>query len=458
MENERQQQRRLLTPEEREKRRKKRKRQRAIAWTVLIAVVLLLIWLIVFIVSSIVSFIGGLIFGNNQSAGSDVQITAEQIISEADLLASMYDYDAAIAKIEEFNPEYTNDETLNAAVLKYTEDKEKLVPWTNIHEITHVFFHTMIKDNSLAFDGDYKEAGYNQYMTTISEFNKMMKEMYKRGFVLVKLHDIAEMTKDENGNTKMTAKTIYLPEGKKPFVMSQDDVSYYAYMTEDGFATRMVIDENGNPTCEYVNADGSITRGSFDLVPLLEDFLKIHPDFSYRGARACLAITGYDGVLGYRTCPSGDGYNPDDAEKAKVVADRLKEIGYEFASHSWGHQNYGDITYEKLVEDSNKWEKEVEPILGETDILIYAHGNDIAGIEKYDGNNAKFEHLKALGFDYYCNVDSNEYWVQIDDRYLRQGRRNLDGYRMYHFPELLDDLFEVPDVWDSERPTPVPTI
>jgi len=229
-------------------------------------------------------------------------------------------------------------------------------------------------------------------------------------------------------------------------------------MTSDGFATRMIIDENGNPTCEYVNPDGTTTTGSFDMVPLLEDFIKTHPDFSYKGARAVLAITGYDGVLGYRTCPSGDGYNPDDAEKAKSVADRLKEIGYEFASHSWGHQLYGSISYEKLCTDADKWEKEVEPILGETDILIYAHGEDIAGIEKYDSSNEKFNYLKSLGFDYYCNVDANTYWVQFGDDYMRQGRRNLDGYRMYHFPEMLTDLFDVSAVWDSERPTPVPTI
>lgn len=35
------------------------------------------------------------------------------------------------------------------------------------------FYHTLIKDTSKAFDGDYKEADYNQVMTTIDEFNKI---------------------------------------------------------------------------------------------------------------------------------------------------------------------------------------------------------------------------------------------------------------------------------------------
>ncbi len=439
--------------DERKLRRRKRKQRTLILASSIILVFILILSLVTYGIISAVKAIGGFFTSVLVDKGQEI----ETVIAEADFLAAGYDYDSAIAKIKEYNPDYSENEKLKAAVDGYTSKKSELVPY-NANEITHVFFHTMITDNSLAFDGDYKQDGYNQYMTTISEFNKMMEEMYNRGFVLVRLHDIAEITDDGNGNRVMTKKEILLPPGKKAFVMSQDDVSYYGYMTSDGFATRMIIDENGNPTCEYVNPDGTVTTGSFDMVPLLEDFLKKHPDFSYKGARAVLAITGYDGVLGYRTCPSGEGYNPDDAEKAKKVADRLREIGYEFASHSWGHQRYGDITYEKLVTDADKWEKEVEPILGDTDILIYANGVDIAGIEAYTSENAKFNYLKGLGFDYFCNVDANQYWVQIGTDYLRQGRRNLDGYRMYHHPQMLEDLFNVSDVWDTERPTPVPAI
>ena len=39
---------------------------------------------------------------------------------------------------------------------------------------------------------------------------------------------------------------------------------------------------------------------------------------------------------------------------------------------------------------------------------------------------------------------------------MRQGRRNLDGYRMYYNPDMLTDLFDVSLAWDDSRPTPVP--
>ena len=90
----------------------------------------------------------------------------------------------------------------------------------------HVFFHTLIYDKSKAFDGDDRQMGYNQVMTTIGEFEKMLDEMYKRGFVLVKIHDVGyESTDSQTGETKMVKGDIMLPPGKKPIVMSQDDVN-----------------------------------------------------------------------------------------------------------------------------------------------------------------------------------------------------------------------------------------
>ena len=108
--------------------------------------------------------------------------------------------------------------------------------------------------------------------------------------------------------------------------------------------------------------------------------------------------------------------------------------------------------------DTEKWKSYVEPIVGPTNIIIFAFGVDIGGAAPYtsDNTNGKFDYLKSQGFDIYCNVDSQKYFVQFGENFMRQGRRNLDGYRMYYDPDLVSDLFDASQVFDSARPTPVP--
>ena len=101
----------------------------------------------------------------------------------------------------------------------------------------------------------------------------------------------------------------------------------------------------------------------------------------------------------------------------------------------------------------------MEPILGDTDIMIFPKGADVGTWRGYEEDNERYAYLKEAGFRYFCNVDSSQYWVQISNDYFRQGRRNLDGTRMYEVVcgkrDLLSDLFDAKEVFDPARPTPV---
>ena len=386
----------------------------------------------------------------------------DALMAEAELLFAQYDYDKAIELVQG-DPEAAESEAGQALIARCEEIKPTLVR-QNPQEITHVFFHTLIMDNSKAFDGDTRQDGYNEVMTTKSEFLKMMQSMYERGYVLVRIHDIAYEVEDtENGGMKMVWGDIMLPPGKKAFVCSQDDVCYYEYMDGDGFAARLIVDTDGKPRNEMIMDDGSISVGSYDMVPLLDDFVNEHPDFSYRGAKGIVAVTGYNGVFGYRTDDAYIGVNPNieaDKQKVREVAQCLRDDGWEIASHSWGHKNYGKISMENLHEDNSKWLTRVGELIGGTDILIYAFGADVADWHPYKPENERFSYLWSTGFRYFCNVDSAQYFVQKGNSYLRQGRRNLDGFRMWQdmtVKNRTSDLFNAEEVFDPDRPTPVPS-
>ena len=383
--------------------------------------------------------------------------------------AAQYDYDKAIEMLQSSDA-YQTSERFQHAVKVYQKKKDSCVSWP-LDQVTHVFYHTLIKDTSKAFDGDYKSGDYDQVMTTIDEFNQITQSMYDKGYVMVSIYDMA--TADENGN--MNAGEILLPPGKVPFVLSQDDVCYYHYMDGDGFAAKLVVDDDGKIRNEYIEDDGSVSVGDYDMVPLIDRFVEEHPDFSYRGAKGIVALTGYNGILGYRTDSSYE-TRPDDLDADKVkwldehpdfdlnteregaakVAQAMKDEGWLFASHTWGHQNVSQISLEKLQADTQKFKENVDPLIGGTDIIIFAFGADLTSVEDYSGE--KFEYLKSQGYNYYCNVDSSQYFVQIRSNYFRQGRRNLDGYRMYYNPELLSDLFDAQEVFDPSRPVPVPAM
>ncbi len=391
--------------------------------------------------------------------------SAQQRKEKADRLAAMYDYDAAMELVQSYEG-YENESVLTEAFLTYEAQKAACKPWADNTKISHCFFHSLIADSSLALGPNSgTRDGYNRYMTTIEEFEKILQQMYDRGYVLVRIHDISEIVVQDDGTEKMVMKKILLPEGKIPFVMSQDDVNYYDYMDGEGFATKIVIGEDGKPTCEYIKKDGTVVTGDYDLVPVLDRFVEEHPDFSYRGAKAILAITGYEGTLGYETAPYRYneaehliGLSKDqktamlEAEKAaclEVVA-ALKADGYEFASHSYGHGNMQTNTVEKFKYDMNRWQDEVGSLLGETDIFIYPFGADICDWRGYHGE--KYEYAIENGFRYFCNVDSAQYWVQMKDDYLRQGRINFDGERMMKDPDKLSYFFDVESVLDPSRP------
>ena len=101
---------------------------------------------------------------------TDAQVA---LIEEADRLAAGYDYDAAMALIQTHEG-FAEVSAMTEALVRYENRKAATVKWESIEEITHVFYHSLIVDPVLAFDGDEDEYNYNRVMTTVEEFKKIM--------------------------------------------------------------------------------------------------------------------------------------------------------------------------------------------------------------------------------------------------------------------------------------------
>ena len=124
-----------------------------------------------------------------------------------------------------------------------TVDGVTYVPWDGIVE--HLFFHPIVAYPELAFDGDSQSDGIDDWMVTVDEYNKILQSVYDHDYVLVDINDVWSESTDANGQPVMVRNTLYIPEGKKPLIISYDDVNYYDYMLKDGFTYKLIIGDDG---------------------------------------------------------------------------------------------------------------------------------------------------------------------------------------------------------------------
>lgn len=368
------------------------------------------------------------------------------------LIMAVFTYVYALKKT--VSAEGVNDNMEVASKDETEETKKEEVVYTEPlvkyeGPVHHVFFHSLIAYTNLAFDGDSRANGYNYWMTTASEFEKMLPELLERGYMLYDIEELME--KDPEDPTKIKKKDIYLPEGKKPLVISIDDVNYYEYMKPDGFAEKLVLDADGRVANEIKNENGEyVISRKADVMPILDDFVKEHPEFSFKGAKGVIALTGYQGALGYRITDLEGEELQKAIEEATKVANKLKEDGWRFACHSYTHNQYFKkytVTMDQLKYDTERWKKYIAPVVGDTNIYISPFGI------RFKTNDERYRYLVNEGFNIFCPVQKQPELSLHDGDNLIMTRFNLDGYSMFKRSEYINEnYFNVENVIDKSRP------
>lgn len=397
---------------------------------------------------------------------SRLEIEINSILAQSERMAAGYDFDEAIALIDTFSGNIGGYPKLLDARARYENSKRDLVAWEDPNTIVNLSFQTLIADAQRAFSHyEYSYLMQDSYMTT-AEFQKILERLYDNNYILVGLGDFIETATAKDGTSFYQYKTLMLPEGKKPVVLTQTNVNYNLYLVDSdddmiadaggvGIASKLVLDNNGNVAAELVNANGSISTGAYDLVPILDAFVEDHPDFSYHGAKAVLAMTGYNGLFGYRTDVDGrdqlgeEQYNKDVAS-VQAIANKLRETGYELACYTYGNNAYGDDYLSSIQADMNQWMDEVFPILGHVDIMVLAQGSDISDGVLYSGE--KFDYLKSLGFNYFIGYcDDGRPFTFIAENYVRQGRLLVSQSNIQSNSHWFSSIFDTEKLLDTTR-------
>ncbi len=386
----------------------------------------------------------------------------QQLLADAALLAADYDYKGAADLLGTFSGDLSSYPALSAKRDEYLSADTNMVTWSDPAQIKTLSFHTLIADPARAFTNAAYGAAYKKNFVTTEEFKTILQQLYDNGYILVSLGDFssaAEPGSESGDGDVCTARELRLPIGKKPLVLVQTNANYYTYMVDGngdgnadkdgaGFAYRMLVGENGKITCEMVDSEGNTQQGAFDLVPILNDFIEGHPDFSYRGAKAVLAPSGYDGIFGYRINASvkaskGEDYYNEQVAGATALVNALRADGYDLACYTYGNSAYGTISAGEIQTDLRAWASEITPVFGPTNILVFAQNSQI---EEYTGS--KFNVLYNAGFRYFLGFDSGS---TIATNYIFQSRLLVAGSMMADNPSQYGGLFDAASVLDPLR-------
>ncbi len=351
------------------------------------------------------------------------------------------------------------------AVRTYWSPEELTQAWGPEQPVEHLFFHPIIAYPEFAFSDavpEDRQKGLDDWMVTVDEYKKILQSLYDKGYILVAMEDLWSEVTDETG-THMVRNTLMLPEGKKPLVISFDDVNYYDYMLAEGFASKLVLGDDGQIWAECTDPytkETFLTR-DLDATPILDDFVLEHPDFSLNGAKAIFSLTGYQGILGYRTQndryiaaddpkrPAFDAYRQGEIEAVKPVIERLKETGWTFGSHTWGHINLTTRSLDVVQTDTERWLEEVGSLVGPTDILFYPHGARPDG-DDWHQTGPKLQYLQSMGFRVFASVGINSFsYIKKDLSAVICDRLHPDGTTLRWSRDRYLPFYDAADIMDT---------
>lgn len=301
--------------------------------------------------------------------------------------------------------------------------------------VPHFFTHQMINNASLAFSSKNPlRYHYDKDCITSKEFFNFLNEMYNNNYVLIDIYSLIGYNKG-----LPYLKEVYVPFGKKPFVFSFDDMSYDSKGL--GLSDKIILDDNGN-LASFTESNENKIEYDKESICVLENFIKQHPDFSFDGARAVICPTGYNGILGYRI-NKGAKNRESEIKQIKPLISKLKKLGYRFGCHTYNHINVKNVSNEKLLADLQKYENEIVPIIGKTDIYCFPCGN-------YVQKGYKMNLLKKFGYKiFFCvgmPVNSKEY-----NESVFFSRKTLDGNSMRNFHNNYAPFFDTYNMYDNEN-------
>lgn len=393
------------------------------------------------------------------SAADAAEAEYKRLMAKVEGLLTEYNYDGAAQELKTFQKSDTSGKfttQIDTKLRQIVTEQDQLTEIKDISGIPNLSFHVLMADASRACNKDVSGAdlagSYNKNFVSVEEFSRILNQLYSSNYVLVDFDSFLDRNVGQDGNVNFFAKSIFLPQGKKPVMITETMVNYFEYMVDPdkdgkldgsghGFANKLVLDDFGNIKAAYVDSSGQSLVGNYDLVPVLESFIEEHPNFVYQGARAILAVTGSEGVFGYRTNTSyvsrfGQSFYDTEVAEAKKIVAALREKGYTIASYTYSNQDYRKMNTLQIQAEVTNWTNQITPVLGTVDTIVFARGSDI---EAYSGTT--FDVLYNSGLRIFLNSGSSPR-VDVNTNFVKQTRLMVTGEALTWYASQFSSYFD----------------
>ena len=217
----------------------------------LIIIAVAAVMILIFIIGSIVRAVQQAEVDEQNSIASSIAKEEEaaevdKLVSEAEHLAMVFNYDGAITVLESFSGNAAEYPILVERVNQYKKAISELVVWPDNSKIPNLSFQQLIADPSRTFKHASLGSKFNANFITTDEFSTMIQQLYDNGYILVSLDDITDGTRSI---------PLKLPKDKKPVMLTQTQVNCYTEWVDSdkdylpdaggaGFASKYVLDAN----------------------------------------------------------------------------------------------------------------------------------------------------------------------------------------------------------------------
>ncbi len=327
--------------------------------------------------------------------------------------------------------------------------------------LENIYTHCLIAFPEINFASKSSYGACGPDCLTPYEFKYLLENLYEKGYIIIDANLVY------NEQTDSPNYTLMLPKGKKPLILTFDDVTYDSRKFGRGMVDKLIVDEDGY-VCTYTKHKDGTEVISYDneLFPIINAFVREHPDFTFQGARGTLFFTGFDGICGYRTQsePVDDAEaalkldRQDQIAQAKVVIEALRTEGWTFGCHGYNHSNMPKISAATFRKEIDMWREEVGAIVGDTQLFCWpygAHTNGDVNLRK----NEQHQYLFDSGFTFFFGCGSARYLSnELDGNGIFSDRKGVTGnvlvYIAKEYKSYLRDypyLFDPDKMWDPLR-------